>query len=187
MASKRTSKANTAQTPRAPEHQDPQAVEAHIALLEPAIKEMVQALRRTILKADPRISEGIKWRSVSFYCEGWFATLQERSKHGLLLVLHLGAKKRAAATLRSTIEDADQVLHWHSPDRASIAFATPAACKAQQASLLKILKQWLAYQLQDGSTRLLLCRRPAIAFGHARERLGQFCAVDFRRVASIAA
>ena len=57
---------------------------------------MVQALRRTILKADPRISEGIKWRSVSFYCEGWFATLQERSKHGLLLVLHLGAKKRAA-------------------------------------------------------------------------------------------
>lgn len=47
--------------------------------LDYPLKAEVATLRKMILKADPRILEGIEWNTPSFHCGDWFATFHLRS------------------------------------------------------------------------------------------------------------
>jgi hypothetical protein len=49
---------------------DEQQVTAHIKKLDPALGEIVQAIREIILSTDKEISERIKWNNPSFYYAG---------------------------------------------------------------------------------------------------------------------
>src|SRR4051794_25517893 len=60
------------------EHDDSAGVSAHVTKMTYSLKPTLEAVRRTILAADPAITEGIKWNSPSFYCHGWFATYRQR-------------------------------------------------------------------------------------------------------------
>ncbi len=126
---------------------DPEAVTRALQSLEHPLKPVIEGMRTTILKADRRISEGIKWNAPSFYCDGWFATFHLRAKMGIVLVLHHGAKVRSDAKLRQTIKDPKKLLQWASVDRASITFTSLADFLQKKAALKSIVQQWVETQV----------------------------------------
>jgi hypothetical protein len=128
------------------EHDDPEAVNAYLKLLEHPLKPVLEEIRRTILAADPRITEGIKWNSSSFYCYGWFAAINIRAKSGVQVVLHHGAKIRDDSTLSLTIDDSSQLLTWPSKDRAIVTFVSTENFQNDRAAFKNIIKQWAEYQ-----------------------------------------
>jgi hypothetical protein len=128
------------------EHNDSEAVTAYMEVLEHPLKPVIEAIRRTVLKSDQRISEGIKWNSPSFYCYGWFATFHLRAKNGVQVVLHHGAKVRNDTTLSMMIDDSSQLLTWPSKDRATVSFISVEDFQSKQGAFEKIIKQWADYQ-----------------------------------------
>ena len=129
---------------RAPEHDDPRGVDALLEGLDHPLKPVVQQVRRLILGVGPGITEGVKWNSPSFYSGGWFATVNVRGKQGVLLVLHHGAAKRKGVESLGAIDDPDGLLHWHGPDRASVAIGSEAELRAMRAGLKRVVGRWVA-------------------------------------------
>lgn len=110
--------------------------------LEPAIR----TLRAAILVADPRIEEGIKWNSPSYHLAGaHFATFHLRSKAGIQLVLHLGAKTRADAVVRAAVPDPHGLLEWKSPDRATLTVRDDADALTKASALTSIVRMWVLH------------------------------------------
>ena len=132
--------------PGAPEHDDSAAVTAYLAGLEHPLKDVVVAIRSAVLGADAGVTEGIKWKSASFYCHGWFATVNVRGKGALVVVFHHGAGVRADATLRQSIEDGAGLLEWLSADRATVPFASLGDFEGKREAFVAIVRQWAAYQ-----------------------------------------
>lgn len=60
-------------------------------------------------------------------------------------MLHLGAKPRTDAPLRSSIADPDRLLTWRGEDRATITFRDLADVTAKKDALRAILRQWLTF------------------------------------------
>ena len=146
MATRRKPAASPRQTSVTPEHDDSAAVTEYLNSLKHPLKPVVEAIRRTILAADPAITEGIKWNSPSFYRDGWFATVNLRPKPGVLVVLHHGAKSPAGAGLRDTIDDPAHLLTWPSKDRALAAFASAEEFSARRESFQNVIRQWVQHQ-----------------------------------------
>lgn len=120
-------------------------VDAFIATLDHPHIDAVRALRRVILDADPNVSEGIKWNVPSFQTTEYFATMHLRTKKGLGLILHFGAKKRADLTARADIKDETSMLTWLADDRAVVAFADVKDVKAKKTAFTAIIRQWITY------------------------------------------
>ena len=121
--------------------EDSAAVEAFLAGLAPTCQSEVEALRRIILGADPAIGEGIKWKVPSFRTTDYFATLHLRTKVGLGLILHLGAKVRDTPAV--PVEDPEGLLTWLARDRALITFADLEEIQARQVALVALIRQWI--------------------------------------------
>lgn len=126
-----------------PEHDNPAAVDQLLDALDHPLKSVVIAIRALILDAAKDVTEGVKWNSSSFYCHGWFATVNIRPKQVVTLVLHHGAKSASADALPDKIDDPAGLLHWHSPDRASITFPTAEAFNQRRKSLSNVVAQWI--------------------------------------------
>lgn len=119
-------------------------VDAFLATLAHPQDAAIRRLRAVILAADPRIGEGIKWNAPSFHLEGrHFATMQLRRTDRLLLVLHLGAGKRALP--EGAIADPGKQLTWLGADRATCTFVGEQDVDAQAAALQLLLRQWMAH------------------------------------------
>lgn len=123
--------------------QGSEEVDAFMQALDHPHKPAIEALRRAVAAADPSIREGIKWNAPSFRTGEWFGTTHLRSKPGIALILHFGAKARAAAT--PAIDDPAGVLEWLGKDRAMIRYADADAVDAGRAVLAQILAQWLSH------------------------------------------
>lgn len=128
---------------KAPEHDDSAAVDALLAALDHPLKPLVQSIRAAILKADAKVTEGVKWNSPSFHRLAWFATVNVRPKGGVLVVLHLGAKPRPGVAVRDEIDDDAGLLHWHSADRASIGFQRAEEFEDARKAFAKIVRSWV--------------------------------------------
>lgn len=144
MASSRKTKSGS--TPRALEHDDTPAVKAWLAALDDPRRPLVEAVRNAILGSSPAITEGVKWSSPSFHHHGWFAAVHVRSKTGVQVVLHHGAKVRGDAKLSETIEDPARLLTWKSPDRAVVSFNGADDFVAKRAAFMGLIRRWAAYQ-----------------------------------------
>jgi hypothetical protein len=120
-------------------------VDAFFATLDHPHTDALRELRQVILNADAAISEGIKWNVPSFQTTEYFATMHLRTKKGLGVILHFGAKKRAGLTARAEIKDDTSLLTWLADDRAVVAFADAKDVKAKKAAFTAIVKQWIAY------------------------------------------
>jgi hypothetical protein len=107
-----------------------------------------EAVNIYMLEVDKRITEGIKWNSPSFYCNGWFATVNLHGKNGVQVVLHHGAKIRADSTLSFTIDDPSHLLTWPSKDRAIVTFDDAENFQKNRAAFKTIIKQWSTYQAE---------------------------------------
>jgi hypothetical protein len=122
----------------------PTEVEAFLATLAHPQDTALRRLRAVILAADPRIGEGIKWNAPSFHVDGrHFATMQLRRADRLLLVLHLGAGKKALP--EGAIVDPDGLLTWLGADRATWTFAGVQDVDTHAAALQSLLRQWMAH------------------------------------------
>jgi len=109
--------------------------------LEHPHKSAVVELRRIICAADPSIAEGVKWNAPSFRTTEYFATTHLRTKDGIGIVLHLGAKVRE--TLAFQVEDPRGLLKWLAKDRAIVNFAGVEDVKAHEDAIQAIVRQWI--------------------------------------------
>lgn len=130
------------QPTKAPEGNDPAAVDAFFAKLSHPLKAELEAVRAAFLAADPAITEGIKWNSPSFYRNGWFATMNLRAKGGLQIILHLGAKVRPGVEARGAIADPAGLLEWLGPDRASVLLRDAADVQQRLPALQTLARDW---------------------------------------------
>ena len=80
--------------------------------LEHPHKPAIELLRKLMLGVDPSVREGIKWNAPSFRTSEYFATTYLRSKTGIGLILHLGAKVREPADGGVAFNDPDKLLEW---------------------------------------------------------------------------
>jgi hypothetical protein len=117
-----TSKRDAVSASSRSEHNDSPGVTALLGAMTHRLKPTLEAVRRTILAADPAITEGIKWNSPSFYCHGWFATIASRKPTQVDIVLYCGAKVRADSSVSEGIDDSERLLTWPSKDRALLSF-----------------------------------------------------------------
>ena len=54
-------------------------------------KDLVQAVRRAMLDADPRVTEAIKWKAPTFMYKGNIASLYPKTRAHASLMFHTGA------------------------------------------------------------------------------------------------
>ncbi len=66
-------------------------VDAWFAAYENPQKDLVQAVRRVVLDADPRVSEAVKWKAPTFVYRGNIASFYPRTKTHVSLMFHSGA------------------------------------------------------------------------------------------------
>ncbi|MGQ3052670.1 MAG: DUF1801 domain-containing protein [Roseateles sp.] len=121
------------------------AVDEFMAALDHPFKTGIETLRQAILAVDPAIAEGIKWNAPSWRTTEYFATTHLRSKTGLGLILHLGAKARALPAGGLQITDSAGLLKWLGKDRAQVEFSSAADLSAKLAALQALLRQWITY------------------------------------------
>jgi hypothetical protein len=119
------------------------AVDSFMATLDHPQHAAVQALREAVLGADPAIAEGIKWNAPSFRTREYFATTHLRTKQGLGLILHLGAKVRDNAEV--AIDDPAGLLRWLAKDRAIIDWRDLDALQDQREALQAVVRQWIGH------------------------------------------
>src|SRR5215510_12947077 len=97
------------------------AVDAFLQKFDHPLKPTVEAIRSTILSANPHVTEGIKWNSPSFYSNGWFATANAKGKE-VIVVFHMGAKVKDNSTAGTSIKDSSGLLEWAAKERALVGF-----------------------------------------------------------------
>ena len=141
-------KRNTTSSSSRCEHDDTPGVTALVASLSHPLKPTLEAIRQAILSADTGITEGVKWNSPSFYCHGWFATINSHKPSQVDVVLHCGAKVRADCGVSGAVDDPDHLLSWPSKDRALLSFESDADFQARRQAFQRNIQQWAAYQKQ---------------------------------------
>ena len=106
----------------------------------------ILSIRAAVLTADSRIAEEVKWNAPSYHLDGaHFATFHLRSKAGVQLVLHLGAKPRAKATVRSEVSDPEGLLEWKSADRATLTVRDAQHAARAAPALTGIVRRWIQH------------------------------------------
>ena len=121
------------------------AVDAFMASLDHPFKREIEALRKLVLGAHPSIAEGIKWNAPSFRTTEYFATTHLRSKAGIGMILHLGAKARDPARRGLAIDDPEGLLKWLGKDRAIVEFGSLEELKAKKVAFGAVLRQWIGH------------------------------------------
>jgi len=121
------------------------AVDAFLATLAHPRRDVIEALRREILAADPSVRDGIKWNAPSYRTHEYFATTHLRDKQGVGLILHFGAKVRGADAEPPKIPDPESLLKWLAPDRARVQFDDLADFEAKTPALKKIIRAWIPH------------------------------------------
>lgn len=153
---------------RAPAAANDPAVEAFVRDLDHPLKPVVEALRRLVRGVDPSVGEAIKWKAPSFVTTDHFATFNLRASDRVLLILHTGAKSKAAAKAGLAVADPAGVLEWLAPDRAVVTVRDLADLAARGGAITEVLRAWVAVMrtLQGGASpqgRRLAKKRQAAA------------------------
>jgi hypothetical protein len=121
------------------------AVNQFMAELNHSFKAEIEELRTIILSVDGSISEGIKWNAPSFRTSEYFATTNLRTKRGVGLILHLGAKVRELPGDGLKIADPTNLLKWLAKDRATVEFGSLKELRDSSGALKAVLRQWIRH------------------------------------------
>ena len=106
----------------------------------------IQATRKAILACDPAVHEELKWNSPSFRAADSFATIHLRHKDGVAVILHKGAKKRAAKAPPLSLTDPTGIVKWLGVDRCLVELRGGDEFAVRVQSLAAIVRQWLAQE-----------------------------------------
>ncbi|HEY8880403.1 MAG TPA: DUF1801 domain-containing protein [Roseateles sp.] len=121
------------------------AVDQFMADLDHPFKAELETLRRAMLATDPSIAEGVKWNAPSWRTNEYFATTHLRSKTGLVLILHLGARVRPLPEGGLAIPDPAGLLKWLGKDRAQVEFSSATDLSAKLPALKTLLRAWIRH------------------------------------------
>jgi hypothetical protein len=122
-----------------------EAVDALLkSLRHPAEKE-IQALRAIVLQVHSSVREGVKWNAPSFRTTEYFATTNLRTKTGVGVVLHFGAKVRKVSASSESIKDPQKLLKWVAKDRATATFADLDDLEKKKKAFQALLRQWIKH------------------------------------------
>jgi hypothetical protein len=133
---------NGATKPASSGAQTDPVVDAFLRRLDHPLRAEIEAARRTILAASPKIREGIKWNAPSFQTTVYFATVNLRVRDGVQLIFHKGAKKEKTPR-PMTIADPARLLKWLAPDRAMVALGSGKAFRGNQAAFKALVRAWI--------------------------------------------
>ena len=122
-----------------------EAVDKFMSTLEHPFKAEIEAVRQLMLGVDASIAEGIKWNAPSFRTSEYFATTNLRTKAGIGVILHLGAKIRALPAGGVTIDDPTKLLKWLGKDRAMVEFGGSQELRDKAAAFQSVLRQWIRH------------------------------------------
>ncbi len=122
----------------------PTTVDAYLANLEHPMKDGLLALRKTILGANPDVTEQIKWNAPSF-CHGGDDRITFRlppnGKGGIQLIFHRGAKSKDTSDFKFV--DPSGLVEWAAIDRGVVTFKDTDAIASNSAKLVKLVQAWL--------------------------------------------
>lgn len=118
-------------------------VDAFLANLTHPNLDAIRAIRALVLATDPSVTEELKWNAPSFRTSVHFATFHLRAKEGVVLVLHVGAKKRDLRDAQG-LADPSGLLEWRAPDRATITLRDAGDVAAKSEPLAALLRAWVA-------------------------------------------
>ncbi len=119
------------------------AVGAFMRDLDHPLKADIESVRKLVLGANPAITEGVKWNSVSFRKADWFATINLRSRDTLQLVFHTGAKAKDNPEMK--IPDPNGLIKWLAKDRCLVTLGSGKALKGTTGGFKAIVQAWLKY------------------------------------------
>jgi hypothetical protein len=108
-------------------------VDAWFEKYENPMKPVVQAIRRVVLEADPRIDEVIKWQAPTFVYKGNLASFYPKSKQHASLMFHLGAKTPGEFPSMEGSGDTSRVMK----------FADLADVERKTDELERIVRAWI--------------------------------------------
>jgi hypothetical protein len=108
------------------------AVVAFIAALDHPLKDAILAVRTTILEADDRMTESIKWKSPTFEYKGNLASIDPKAKKHVTVLFHTGA----------SIPGDHPILEGGGDVARYIRFADVAAVEAARAALTAVVRAW---------------------------------------------
>lgn len=120
------------------------AVDGLMQRIRHPAEDLIQALRKAILESAPSIREGVKWNAPSFRTHEYFATTHLRTKVGVGVILHFGAKVREVAAIRGSIKDPRKLLTWLAKDRAAVSFVDMADLLAKKKAFQAVIRRWIA-------------------------------------------
>jgi hypothetical protein len=124
----------------------PATVSDYVQGLTPELAAPVNALRETILGADGRIGEQIKWNSPSFYYTGPLPAFdpKEYRRDIVVLNLHRGYPLLVFPS-GAKVDDPTGLLEGNYPDgRRLVTIRDVTAAHAAADGLRQVIRQWLA-------------------------------------------
>lgn len=101
-------------------------------------KDLVQAVRRAILAADPRVGECIKWQAPTFTYKGNIASFFPKAKAHVSLMFHRGAM----------IPGSFPSLEGEGSEGRTLKIKDTSDLAAKQEEIERIIRAWC--NLQDG-------------------------------------
>jgi len=126
---------------------EPEKVDAYMRGLKHPLVEVVEALRRIILKTDPEIGEEVKWNAPTFFYKGEMAPSDPKKYKRYIVVFNLYKKDciRLVFPSGARVGDASGLLEGEYADGRRLAlFASMSEVRAKQAGLQQVIRKWLA-------------------------------------------
>lgn len=121
-------------------------VAGYLAQLDHPLKNVVEALRKTVLSASPEIAEQIKWNSPAFYYNGEMKTFDAKEYKRDIVVFNLNKKEYVLLVFPTgaVINDTTGVLEGNYPDGRRMAkFSSVNEVKEKEKDLRAVLQAWL--------------------------------------------
>lgn len=113
--------------------------------LKHPLKAEIEAVRKIIHRADPSLTEQIKWNAPSFCKDGDDRiTLNLTGKGFIRLIFHRGAKVKDSNGKGRLFEDKTGLLEWAADDRAIAKFTSMADVKEKEKHLIATVKKWIS-------------------------------------------
>lgn len=132
-------------------------VVAFMDALDPARREVVEALRATILDSRPALRELLKWNSPS-YTSGEVDLLTinvTNRQRQVQLVVHLGTTRVEDRSRPPLLSEDEGLVRWLSDVRGVIPFPDLATVRRDRAALGRVVERWtdLAHTLPPAEPR----------------------------------
>ncbi len=117
-------------------------VDTFMETVEHPHKDAVDYLRTAILRAEPEVTEQVKWNAPSFCYEGTDrVTFQLKSKD-VQLIFHRGVQVKDDAG-EFAFQDDSGLMKWRSSDRAMVTFKDLADAQAHEAAFIDLVGRWI--------------------------------------------